>query len=285
VNGESAPYLGRDYRIEVTETESGDIEFYRHFLVLLRVRQSAVKCCGTGISGKQKRKSFPAPSNMNVGIPIRHALGGGKLMQDSNLARLTDPGKGVIDDVSRRPGHDVVHGARRDSGPPARAPLARQPKAFVLLYGGWCWGGGEDGGGYLCDIYSNAGAFMPLGMGGGGGGGGIGRPIDGPTDNKARSALGKRLADFDDSNCNNVFENEIDNYDIYKFEATVSNIEFYNVNKANISNLTQKQVSGNGNSTNLGQMLGTDDTAQVLPPSSRDQRGLRKVFRASESLV
>src|SRR5271156_495712 len=33
VNGESAPYLGRDYRIEVTETQSGDIEFSRHFLV------------------------------------------------------------------------------------------------------------------------------------------------------------------------------------------------------------------------------------------------------------
>jgi len=33
VNGESASYLGRDYRIEVTETDSGEIEFLRHFLV------------------------------------------------------------------------------------------------------------------------------------------------------------------------------------------------------------------------------------------------------------
>jgi predicted metal-dependent hydrolase len=33
VNGESAPYLGRDYRIEVTETESGEIEFARLFRV------------------------------------------------------------------------------------------------------------------------------------------------------------------------------------------------------------------------------------------------------------
>jgi predicted metal-dependent hydrolase len=33
VNGESAPYLGRDYRIEVTETESGEVEFSQHFLV------------------------------------------------------------------------------------------------------------------------------------------------------------------------------------------------------------------------------------------------------------
>ena len=33
VNGESAPYLGRDYRIEVTETPSGDVEFSNLFLV------------------------------------------------------------------------------------------------------------------------------------------------------------------------------------------------------------------------------------------------------------
>ena len=29
VNGESAPYLGREYRIEVTETASGGVEFER----------------------------------------------------------------------------------------------------------------------------------------------------------------------------------------------------------------------------------------------------------------
>jgi len=33
VNGESAPYLGRDYRIEITDTASGDIEFTHFFLV------------------------------------------------------------------------------------------------------------------------------------------------------------------------------------------------------------------------------------------------------------
>src|SRR5271166_1636831 len=35
VNGESAPYLGRDYRIEVTETASGEIEFSQLFQVPL----------------------------------------------------------------------------------------------------------------------------------------------------------------------------------------------------------------------------------------------------------
>jgi predicted metal-dependent hydrolase len=33
VNGESAPYLGRDYRIEIAETASGDIELTHLFLV------------------------------------------------------------------------------------------------------------------------------------------------------------------------------------------------------------------------------------------------------------
>ena len=33
VNGESAPYLGRDYRIEITDTASGGVEFSRRFLI------------------------------------------------------------------------------------------------------------------------------------------------------------------------------------------------------------------------------------------------------------
>jgi predicted metal-dependent hydrolase len=33
VNGESVPYLGRDYPIEIAETESGGVEFSRRFLI------------------------------------------------------------------------------------------------------------------------------------------------------------------------------------------------------------------------------------------------------------
>ena len=33
VNGESVPYLGRDYPIEIAETKSGGIEFSRRFLI------------------------------------------------------------------------------------------------------------------------------------------------------------------------------------------------------------------------------------------------------------
>ena len=110
---------------------------------------------------------------------------------------------------------------------------------------------------------------MPVGMGGGGGGGGGGgRPMDGPTDNLARSDLANRLRNFDKSNCNRVFDSVIDDYNINKFEAEVSNTEFYNVNTANISELTQDQVSGNGSSEELGATLGYGQTAQTLNGSA-----------------
>ena len=46
VNGESAPYLGRDYRIEIAETPSGEVEFSRFFTVpssYRRKRSEALK--------------------------------------------------------------------------------------------------------------------------------------------------------------------------------------------------------------------------------------------------
>ena len=33
VNGESVPYLGREYLIEIAETKSGEVEFSRRFLI------------------------------------------------------------------------------------------------------------------------------------------------------------------------------------------------------------------------------------------------------------
>jgi predicted metal-dependent hydrolase len=51
VNGESAPYLGRDYRIEIVETASGEIEFTHQFLVPPKGRAqdltSTKMCMGT----------------------------------------------------------------------------------------------------------------------------------------------------------------------------------------------------------------------------------------------
>jgi hypothetical protein len=40
VSGESAPYLGRDYRIEIAETASGDVEFSALFFLVPRAHQA-----------------------------------------------------------------------------------------------------------------------------------------------------------------------------------------------------------------------------------------------------
>ena len=48
VNGESAPYLGKAYQIEVTETASRKIEFSHRFLVPLRIRPGVVRCYEIG---------------------------------------------------------------------------------------------------------------------------------------------------------------------------------------------------------------------------------------------
>lgn len=44
VNGESAPYLGRDYRIEIADTPSGGVEFSRRFLI-----PAALKAAGRDV--------------------------------------------------------------------------------------------------------------------------------------------------------------------------------------------------------------------------------------------
>ena len=64
VNGESAPYLGRDYRIEVTETASGEVEFSDSFSSCRpRIRPSGGRCCEIGISRGQKKRFSPAWSS------------------------------------------------------------------------------------------------------------------------------------------------------------------------------------------------------------------------------
>ena len=44
VNGESAPYLGREYRIEVTDTASGELSFLTSFWCRVRIRQNVARC-------------------------------------------------------------------------------------------------------------------------------------------------------------------------------------------------------------------------------------------------
>ncbi len=59
VNGESAPYLGRDYRIEVAETESGEVEFARRFLVPRARQAERRKVLRSWYSARAKENILP----------------------------------------------------------------------------------------------------------------------------------------------------------------------------------------------------------------------------------
>jgi SWI2/SNF2 ATPase/Protein of unknown function DUF45 len=66
VNGESAPYLGRDYRIEVSETASGDIEFSQRFIVPPAHLTKRRKVLRDGMSRGRKRKFLPVSNGMRA---------------------------------------------------------------------------------------------------------------------------------------------------------------------------------------------------------------------------
>jgi predicted metal-dependent hydrolase len=59
VNGESAPYLGRDYRIEVTETASGQVEFSRCFRVTATRQTMRREVLRDWYVGRAKEKILP----------------------------------------------------------------------------------------------------------------------------------------------------------------------------------------------------------------------------------
>ena len=75
VNGESAPYLGRDYRIEVTETESGDVEFSRHFLVPPAHQVKRLEVLRDWYIGQAKEKILPRAKQhaQELGVTFKSA--------------------------------------------------------------------------------------------------------------------------------------------------------------------------------------------------------------------
>ena len=93
-------------------------------------------------------------------------------------------------------------------------------------------------------------------------------PKDAQTDLAARNILRKRTTNFGNSNCDKVFSAVIDGYTTKSFTNDINADEFYNVNANGISNLTQNQVSGNGNNTQLGATLGYGQTAATITNGS-----------------
>jgi RHS repeat-associated protein len=90
------------------------------------------------------------------------------------------------------------------------------------------------------------------------------RPKDATTDSSARFILRKRTANFGKSNCNKVFSQAIADYTTTDFTNEINIDKFYNVNASGVSNLTQNQVSDNGNNTTLGNSLAVGQTAATI---------------------
>ncbi len=85
-----------------------------------------------------------------------------------------------------------------------------------------------------------------------------------PSVNKwAQDTLAKAFANFQGSNCDKDFAAVLPNYTTQGFVQYDEAINFYAANGAD-SDLTQNQVSGNGNSTTLGNTIGLGQTAVTL---------------------
>ena len=130
--------------------------------------------------------------------------------------------------------------------------------------------GGGTGGGPCIEVASRVlidPQFRPCGGVPGGGGGGSGATS---TDQMARTLLRKRLQSLAFSHCNKVFSSVIGSYSAKDFSSEISSTEFYDVTNPTVANLTQNQVSGNGNSTQLGNSLNPNDpvAATVLGGTS-----------------
>jgi predicted metal-dependent hydrolase len=58
VSGESALYLGRQYRIEVLKTGLTEVRFVHRFLIPATGGKSGKRRCGSGISARPGKRSF-----------------------------------------------------------------------------------------------------------------------------------------------------------------------------------------------------------------------------------
>ena len=92
---------------------------------------------------------------------------------------------------------------------------------------------------------------------------------DAATDNSARATLLQRLQNISGSNCDKAFSDVIEGYTTKSLTREVNGTGFYNVNSSGISDLTQNQVSGNGNTTYLGATLGSGNTAGTIIDGTR----------------
>jgi len=75
VNGEAVMYLGRNYRIAITDTASGDVEFNRQFLVPPRIAAGGTKAFSDWLLVRAEQKILPRVKQhaRQLGVTYRDA--------------------------------------------------------------------------------------------------------------------------------------------------------------------------------------------------------------------
>jgi len=80
-------------------------------------------------------------------------------------------------------------------------------------------------------------------------------PVDALTNSYARSTLGKRLQDFESTNCHSVFQKALAGYSADLLRKTKDRTNFYDVRNPQFGNLTQNDVVRNNDQTTLNNSL------------------------------
>lgn len=150
VNGESAMYLGRNYRIAITDTASGEIEFTRQFLIPPKVAKEGPKSLATWYFTRAEQKILPRVKHhaRQLGVEYGSAkitdskFRWGSCTLNNNLSfnwRLIKAPMSVIDYVVI---HELAHLIEANHTPrfwnivKAQAPSSEKTKTWLKVHGG-----------------------------------------------------------------------------------------------------------------------------------------------------
>lgn len=145
VNGESALYLGRNYRIAITETASGEIEFFRQFLVPPVIAKQGTKAMAGWFQERAISKILPRVSRYAQQLGVEYGRADitdskyrwGSCSANNNLSfnwRLVKAPMSVIDYVVI---HELAHLIEPNHTPRfwnivrAQHPSTEQAKAWL----------------------------------------------------------------------------------------------------------------------------------------------------------
>ena len=150
VNGESAMYLGRNYRIAITDTASGRIEFARQFLIPPKIAKDGPEALAAWYVTRAEQKILPRVDHhaRQLGVEYGSAkitnskFRWGSCSVNSNLSfnwRLIKAPMSVIDYVVV---HELAHLIEANHTPrfwniaKAQAPTIEKAKSWLKEHGG-----------------------------------------------------------------------------------------------------------------------------------------------------